>query len=250
MELTRQVILARLSQLPGPWRQAMFGERFALSLPRAPDSAIARLADERARELSTPGLYAHCVRTWLFASLFAQQGRVEYDEELLYLACILHDLGLTERHTEKEPAAQCFAVEGARAATQLLQRNGVPDERARLVAEAISLHLNITVPRRLGVEAQLLNKGAMLETIGRRCKTLPPVKLEEVVRLWPRSEIADLFIASAAQTATRPEARAAFMQNLPNVTDLVSRNPLDGPSGLGGAAAAVAEGTVAATAER
>jgi hypothetical protein len=191
------------------------------------------------------------VRTWLFASLFAQRRGVAYDEELLYLACILHDLGLTERHTEQEPTAQCFAVEGARAAHRLLRRGGVADERARAVGEAISLHLNITVPKRLGVEAQLLNNGAMLETIGRRAGQLPQAKLQEVVELWPRSEISDLFMASAAQTPTRPHARAAFMQGLPKVTELVLNNPLDGPSGLGGAAApSAAEEPAAAVTER
>jgi hypothetical protein len=238
----RQVVLARISQLPRPWRDAFFGERANLTLPRTPDSSIARLADERARELSSPGLYAHCVRTWLFASLFAQRSRVRYDEELLYLSCILHDLGLTDRHAEKEPAARCFAVEGARAAHQVLRGGGVAEQRSRLVAEAISLHLNVTVPKRLGVEAQLLNKGAMLETIGRRAGQLPSVNLEEVVKLWPRNEMSDLFVASAAQTATRPGARAAFMQNLPNVTELVLHNPLDGPDGLAGAIASAADG--------
>jgi hypothetical protein len=226
-ELIRQVALARLSRLPRPWRSAILGDRGALALPRVPDSAIASLADDRARELSSPGLYAHCVRTWMFAAMFAERDRVDYDEELLYLACILHDLGLTARHTEQERTAQCFAVEGARAAHRLLQRNGQEEERARLVAEAISLHLNITVPKRLGAEAHLLNRGAMLETIGRYADRLPLVNMQQVVNRWPRDEVSDLFLASAAQTPSRPHARAAFMQRLPNVAELVLANPLD-----------------------
>src|SRR5579859_3542935 len=40
--------------------------------------------------------------------------------------------------------------------------------RARTVAEAISLHLNIAVPARLGAEAHLLSKGVSLDVVGRR----------------------------------------------------------------------------------
>ena len=169
-ELVRQGVLARVSRLTARWERPLPAE-----LPQPPDSALAREADERVRELSSPALYGYCMRTWAFAALFAQRDRVAHDPELLYLACVLHDLGLTDAHDCLDPGSACFAVEGARAACDLLRAHGEKEGRVRRVAEAISLHLNISVPDRLGAEASLLSKGVMLDVVGRRLRKLPPL---------------------------------------------------------------------------
>src|SRR6516164_506 len=60
---------------------------------RLVDSTIARTATQLSREVSPPYLFNHAVRTFLFGSLIAQRLRQKFDKEVLYLACILHDLG-------------------------------------------------------------------------------------------------------------------------------------------------------------
>lgn len=117
-----------------PVAQQDLGEHASLRLPEPPDSALAHEAEECVRELSSPALYGHCARTWAFAAPFSQRDRVKHDGELLYLACMLHDLGLTEKHWGHDTHARCFAVEGARAAHTLVQASGVSEERARKVA--------------------------------------------------------------------------------------------------------------------
>src|ERR1700722_20755206 len=87
---------ARRERIPSQWRSKIFGEHASLRLPDPPDSPLAREAEERVRELSGPALYGHCARTWAFAELFSQRDRVKHDAELLYLACMLHDLALPE----------------------------------------------------------------------------------------------------------------------------------------------------------
>ncbi len=174
IRIVLQGVSARLARVPSQWRSRMLGEHASLVLPDPPDSALAREADERVRELSSPALYGHCARTWAFATLFAQRDRVAHDPELLYLACMLHDLGLTERHWGRDARAKCFAVEEAHAAHAIVHGHGASEARAREVAEAISLHLNITVPARLGAEAHLLSKGVSLDVVGRRLHQLPP----------------------------------------------------------------------------
>src|SRR5579864_4728691 len=62
---------------------------------RLVDSKIARLATELSRRVSPPYLFNHAVRTFLFGSLVGKSLGKKFDEEILYLACILHDLGLT-----------------------------------------------------------------------------------------------------------------------------------------------------------
>ena len=220
-------MLARLALLPGPWRRAAFGDHPPAAIPDPPDSALATEAEEKVRALSSSPLYAHCLRTWAFAALFAERDRVKHDRELLYLACVLHDLGLTEAHTCQDKTAQCFAVEGARAARNLLRSSGEPDERARQVAEAISLHLNISVPARYGPEAGLLSKGVTLDVVGRRANQLPPPVIAKVVQEWPRAGFSEALLAGTRRQAeVRPDSRAAFLQKL-GFTELVSANPLD-----------------------
>ena len=64
---------------------------------RLVDSRLAKAANDLARSVSPPYLYNHAVRTFLFASLAGTATGQKFDAEMLYLACILHDLGLTEK---------------------------------------------------------------------------------------------------------------------------------------------------------
>lgn len=51
-------------------------------------------------EVSPAVLSDHCIRSYVFAREIAasqdQRSGVDYDDETLYLACLLHDLGLTD----------------------------------------------------------------------------------------------------------------------------------------------------------
>jgi hypothetical protein len=220
-------VAARLERIPSQWRSRIFGEHALLRLPDPPDSALAREAEERTRELSSPALYAHCARTWAFAELFSQRDRVKHDAELLYLACMLHDLGLTEKHWAQDAHAKCFAVEGARAAHALVHAAGASDERAREVAEAICLHLNVDVPPRLGAEAYLLSKGVSLDVVGRRLHQIAPPTTLEVNERWPRDGFASELTASTTEQARlRPGSRSALLHKLGFVR-LIQGNPLE-----------------------
>jgi hypothetical protein len=227
-ELVRQGVLARLANLPGPWRQGL-ASGTTLTLPKEPDTALARDAEEHLRELASPVLYGHCLRTWAFAELFAQSGRIDHDEELLYVACVLHDLGLTEQYDGRDPSAHCFAVEGARAAHRFVHDRYEPRSRADTVAEAISLHLNVDVHSRYGSVATLLSKGVMLDVVGRRLEQLPPVQVANIIDRWPRAGSGNLLLADTKlQAQRRPESRAALLYKL-GFTELVAANPLDHP---------------------
>lgn len=227
IRLIGQGVMARLARVPSQWRSQLLGENAHLELPTLPDSQLAREAEERLRELSSPALYGHCLRTWAFAALFAQRDRTEHDEELLYLACLLHDLGLTEKHWGVEPHAKCFAVEGARAAHGFLHQRGASEERARGVAEAISLHLNVTLPARLGPEANLLSKGVSLDVVGRRLHQIAQPTLRRVAERWPRGGFAEELIElTTKQAQMRPSSRSALLHGL-GFVGLIEGNPLE-----------------------
>ena len=228
----RHAVLARLVAMPTRWRARIVPDDGSLTLPDPPDSATARMAEDYVREVSTPELHGHCQRTWLFATIFGQRDRVAHDEELLYLACLMHDLGLTDAHNGRDQTAACFAVEGARAAHGILGEHGTPAERAHTVAEAISLHLNISVPERLGGEAHLLSKGVSLDAIGQRAHQLPQRPVHQVIDRWPRTGFSDqLAAATRSQAQARPRSRAAFLWRI-GFGGLVSANPLDRRDGL------------------
>ena len=140
---------------------------------------------------------------------------------------MLHDLGLTERHWRRDTHAQCFAVEGARAAHALMHAGGAGEERARKVAEAISLHLNVNVPSRLGVEAHLLSKGVSLDVVGRRLHQIAPATALEVNKRWPREGLAaELVVSTTKQAQMRPRSRSALLHKL-GFAKLIRANPLD-----------------------
>jgi hypothetical protein len=227
IRLISQGVSARLERIPSQWRSKIFGEHASLRLPDPPGSALAREAEECVRELSSPALYGHCARTWAFAELFSQRDRVKHDAELLYLACMLHDLGLTEKHWGRDTHARCFAVEGARAAHALVHAGGASEERARKVAEAISLHLNVNVPARLGAEAHLLSKGVSLDVVGRRLHQIAPPATLEVNKRWPRDGFAsELATSTTKQAQMRPGSRSALLHKL-GFVKLIDGNPLE-----------------------
>ncbi len=231
--LIGQAITAQLVRLPSQWRSRIVGEHLSLTSPTPPDSPLALAADERVRELSSPALYGHCARTWAYAALFAERDRVAHDAELLYVACMLHDLGLTTAHWGHDRHAQCFAVEGAYAAQVFVgELDGAGEQRAsegraQKVAEAISLHLNVNVPARLGAEAALLSKGVSLDVVGRRLHQLPTNATQGVEQRWPRGPLAvELIAATGEQAHLRPRSRAALLHGL-GFPKLIKANPLD-----------------------
>jgi HD superfamily phosphodiesterase len=108
---------------------------------RLVDSEIARLATELSRSVSPPYLFNHSVRTFFFGSLVGRASGEKFDEEVLYLACILHDLGLTERFEGDLP----FEIQGAEAAKHFLEEHAYAKEK-------IVVLLDVRIPKKNGLE--------------------------------------------------------------------------------------------------
>src|SRR5580765_8224336 len=95
-----------------------------LILPTGP-LAAASLALARSSE-SRP-IVDHSIRSFLFARLLADHEGCRndgaYDEDLLFAATVMHDLGLGE----SAPGQARFEVEGADLAVGVLQKHGVAE---------------------------------------------------------------------------------------------------------------------------
>ena len=72
-----------------------------------PDSAITREAIALSQDLSKPFLFNHCMRSYFWARLLDEDTRC-FDDEAVFTALMLHDLGLTEHGARATNGGQCF----------------------------------------------------------------------------------------------------------------------------------------------
>jgi HD superfamily phosphodiesterase len=135
-----------------------------LALPAGP-LADASLALVRSTE--TRPIVDHSIRSFLFARLLAEHegcmNDAAYDEELLFAATVMHDLGLGD-HARGQAR---FEVEGADLAAAVLREHGVAEADVDRVWEAIALHSSHGLAERLGLLTYLTHKGALTNAEGR-----------------------------------------------------------------------------------
>lgn len=233
IRLMGQALLARVAMLPERLRlQLGFGDsaahRIDLEAICLPDSPAALRASEHSQQLSAAWLFNHCVRTYVWGALLAQVDRIQFDQELLFVACALHDLGLTATHSCRESGCECFAVEGARAAQRFVTQLDWEAERSDRLAEAISLHLNVRVGLEQGAEAHLLHEGAALDVIGARIRHVGSKSVVSTLERYPRLGFKDeMVMAMQEQSRIRPRSRAAMLVGL-GFNHMIRSAPLEG----------------------
>ena len=108
---------------------------------KVPDTALVHDAMDLSRSLLEPFLFNHVMRSWLFGIVLAESAAIAPDAELLAVAAILHDLGLTERYNGENR----FEVDGANAAREFLKERGISAQQTQLVWDAIALHTTPTL---------------------------------------------------------------------------------------------------------
>jgi hypothetical protein len=154
-----------------------------------PDTAICAAAVGLAKDVSPVFLHNHCVRSFLFArELAAAEGLrsgVDYDEEAVFLACVLHDLGLTAYGD----GDQRFEVEGADAAARFLREQGLAEDRVMTVWQSIALHTSIGLGHRFGTEHAVCHRGIDLDVAGVQKERLPTGFADRVHAAWPRHNL-------------------------------------------------------------
>lgn len=154
-----------------------------------PDSQVCLAAVGLARDVSPEFLYNHCVRGYLFARELAARaglrGGVDYDEEVVFLASILHDLGLTAFGS----GDQRFEVEGADAAARFLRGQGLTEDRVTRVWQSIALHTSIGLGHRFGTEQAVCHSGIDLDVAGIQKDSLPTGFADRVHAAWPRHNL-------------------------------------------------------------
>jgi hypothetical protein len=168
---------------------------------RVPDSPVISRAIEYAREFSEPYLFNHVMRSWLFAESLAQLNHVEHDAEVLALATLLHDLGLSPAFD----GPLRFEVETANAARNFAQRAGFDARRAQLVWDGAALNSTPSIALHKETEVRLCTLGIGLDWGGWGSESLTKQQLDAIVDAFPRLQMKQQFTRAACRICeTRP----------------------------------------------
>jgi hypothetical protein len=201
----------------------------------APDSELARKATSLVERVHTSALLNHVHRTWWFAEFLGQQRGLKYDREAVYLAALLHDLGLTNEFA----AEQRFEVDGADAASRFLVANGYSQAKAELVWDAIALHSSAGIADRKQPEIALIYLGAHVDVMGLNLEQIPTALIDDTLALYPRIGMKAAFTQAVAEVARKKPftaigtglgdvaRRHVHGFDCPNVCDLIENAPFD-----------------------
>lgn len=184
-----------------------------LALPTGP---LVATSLELVRSTESPPIVDHSIRTFLFARLLAEhEGALNdaaYDEQLLFAATVMHDLGLGE-HARGHAR---FEVEGADLAAGVLREHGVPDADVERVWEAIALHSSHGLAERRGLLAYLTYRGVFVDA-GQITDGVAAELRKEVLNAYPKPTegryLADAIIEHAQKSpaAAPPGSLGAYL---------------------------------------
>ena len=168
------------------------------------------------RSTESQPIVNHSIRTFLFARLLADHegclNDAAYDEELLFAATVMHDLGLGTHARAKAR----FEVEGADLAAAVLREQGVVEADVDRVWEAIALHSSHGLAERRGLLTYLTHKGVFIDA-GRITDAVADELRQEVHNAYPKPTdgpyIADAIIAHGQRSpaAAPPGSLAAHL---------------------------------------
>lgn len=155
-----------------------------------------------------PSILNHSARVFLHAQRLADRamGQSSWTSKerihLLFTACILHDIGTCHRFD----GPQRFEVEGADAATQLLEEHGVSKADAHDVWAAIALHTSAGIAERIGELPCLIRKAVLID-FGKSDADTDVAEAKKLFeQRWPRFDVEKrLGDAVVAQAFRHPE---------------------------------------------
>jgi hypothetical protein len=150
-----------------------------------PQTDLADDATSFVRAAADDLLFDHSSRVFYFAALHSTRRSLTPNLELLYVASMFHDLGLTERFRTSQSR---FELDGANAARDFLLERGAGEADAHLVWLGIALHTTPVVPQLLAPEIALLNAGVRTDMLGVDLDELSPGDLKAVVAAHPRPD--------------------------------------------------------------
>ncbi|KUJ34046.1 HD domain-containing protein [Streptomyces sp. NPDC093228] len=156
-----------------------------------PETAAVAEATRFLRETTSPLIFHHSRRVFLFGSLHARELGLQPDPELLYISSMFHDTGLSVPFSDVE---QRFELDGADHARKFLLDRGFPKSAADVVWTAIALHTTPAIPGRMGPETAATNFGVLTDVLGWGLDGLDGGQVEEIMAAHPREQFKKEFL--------------------------------------------------------
>ncbi len=193
---------------------------------------MVQLALQLAQNRYEPCLLQHCWRTYYFGALLGKTRGWRFDSEVLFLACLLHDLGLTDHFMGSLP----FEIQGAQAAKSILAAHGYPANKTRQVWNGIAMH-PLAIAEFQVPSIRLVAAGAAADVLGDGLRAIPAHATRAVLAAHPRLAFKKKFVASCARVAGKYPLAAArnFLRDIgdrhvpgfhePNICDGIAKAP-------------------------
>ncbi|MGV9305879.1 HD domain-containing protein [Nonomuraea sp. NPDC003727] len=164
-----------------------------------------------ARDIEEPAIFNHSMRTYLYGRFLGEQQGLrpghDYDDELLFLGCVLHDVGLSDEGN----GDQRFDVDGADVAARFLTEQGVAPDKVEIVWDAVALHLFFDVAHRKRPEIALVTAGAGYDLTPAAAHPLPAGYADRIHAVLPRLHAAAaLRDAIVGQALDKPHKAPPF----------------------------------------
>jgi hypothetical protein len=150
-----------------------------------PDTSPVSRAIEYARQHCEPYLFNHVMRSWLFAVSLAQVDGAPLDAEVLAVATVLHDVGLS---TGSDGPLR-FEVEGANAAREFAHTQGIDDRRAQLIWDSVALNSTPSIALHKEIEVALCSAGTVLDWSGQGSDRLSNQQMAAILDVFPRLDM-------------------------------------------------------------
>jgi hypothetical protein len=156
-----------------------------------PETTAVAEATRLIQETTSPLIYHHSRRVFLFSLIHADKLGVKPDPELLYLAAMFHDTGLLTPFSDVE---QRFEVDGADHGRKFLLERGFSTAAADTVWTAIALHTTPGIPGRMAPEIATTHFGVLTDAIGFGLDGLESDQLGEILAVHPRGDFKNEFL--------------------------------------------------------
>jgi HD domain-containing protein len=189
-----------------------------------PQTPAAIAAREVSTTYHTPALANHCARSYVWAAAYADLHGVPHDQELLYVAAMLHDLGLVREFDSHEVA---FEYAGGHVAWVFGAGAGWPVPRRVRLREVIVRHMWDEVDVTADPEGHLLELATGLDVSGRNPDRWPAPLRDQVVAAIPRLSLPSEFVACFADQAARKPDSAAAAAVRSGMAERIEANVLD-----------------------
>jgi hypothetical protein len=190
-----------------------------------PETPAAAAALTVATRFHSPALLNHSVRSYLWATMYGTAHGIAFDDELLYVSALLHDIGLTEAFDNYQLP---FEVAGGHLAWVFGVAAGWPAERAARADEIIVTHMRDDVSPAADPESHLLQVATSWEVVGRRAEEFPPDARTEMLARYPWLGFGAEVLANFEDQARRkPDSACAASVGKKDMAGRVAANPLE-----------------------